>query len=235
MHVCPNGKKYIGITGTSVKRRWMNGFGYASQKLFNRAIQKYGWDNIEHLILFEHLIKEQAEQKEIQLIEECKANDPKYGYNLSGGGKAPRLGLPVSEETRKKLSEANKGEKNYFYGKSLKGKDNWHYGRKASEEARKNMSEAQKAKVGELNNFYGFKHTEESKEKMREVRKGRYEGVDNVRAKAIVQYDLNGNYINRWDCMKLACEALKVKHSHISQCCSGNRKSAYGYRWSYAQ
>ena len=31
MHVSPSGKRYIGITGQDVKKRWGNGIGYESE------------------------------------------------------------------------------------------------------------------------------------------------------------------------------------------------------------
>ena len=59
-----NGKVYIGITYNKPEVRWgSNGIGYKRQ-LFWNAIQKYGWDNFTHEILFES----QAYQKEIELI-----------------------------------------------------------------------------------------------------------------------------------------------------------------------
>ena len=64
MHVSPSGKRYIGITGQSVERRWGNGTGYKNCISFNRAIAKYGWDNIKHIILYSGLSKEDAERKE---------------------------------------------------------------------------------------------------------------------------------------------------------------------------
>ena len=65
-----NGKVYIGITSRSVKRRWgNNGKQYLyDNSRFANAIQKYGWDNFEHEILFEGLSKKEACQKEIELI-----------------------------------------------------------------------------------------------------------------------------------------------------------------------
>jgi len=47
-----NGKKYIGITSLNPPdRRWRNdGSGYHGGYLKN-AINKYGWDNFEHIIL----------------------------------------------------------------------------------------------------------------------------------------------------------------------------------------
>ena len=53
VHVFPNGKRYVGITGRPVKERWKNGSGYHGQVVEN-AIKKYGWDNIKHEILHEN-------------------------------------------------------------------------------------------------------------------------------------------------------------------------------------
>lgn len=87
-HLFPNGKSYIGITGTSVHKRWRNGEGYKHQPKMKRAIDKYGWDNIQHNILAEGLTKEEAEEKEKELIAEF--NSIECGYNVSIGGKLSR-------------------------------------------------------------------------------------------------------------------------------------------------
>ena len=55
MHICPNNKRYIGITGQVVEKRWNHGEGYSHQRLFYRAILKYGWDNIQHLIIKDNI------------------------------------------------------------------------------------------------------------------------------------------------------------------------------------
>lgn len=73
-------------------------------------------------------------------------------------GNNPFYGKTHSEETKKKMREAKKGERNPFYGKSL------------SKEHRKKISEANKVKMtGEKNPMYGRKHSEETKKKMREA------------------------------------------------------------------
>lgn len=52
MHVNKiNSKVYVGITSKKPEERWQKGQGYNSQKYFYRAIQKYGWDSFEHIIL----------------------------------------------------------------------------------------------------------------------------------------------------------------------------------------
>jgi group I intron endonuclease len=106
MHTCPNGKKYIGITGQDVKKRWNYGHGYDSQ-LFGRAVKKYGWENITHEILFDGLTLDEAYQRERESIASFKAKDPKHGYNCDNGG-AGADGHVVSDKTRKYMSEHTK-------------------------------------------------------------------------------------------------------------------------------
>lgn len=108
MHICPNGKKYIGITKQEPNKRWKNGVGYSEQKLFYRAIKKYGWQNIEHKILLEKTTKQQAEEKEIELIKKYKSNNPNYGYNIDNGGNT--IGS-FSQEHCEKISKALTGRK----------------------------------------------------------------------------------------------------------------------------
>ena len=52
-----NNKVYIGITKKHVNDRWgRNGVGYKNNaKAFYSAIEKYGWDNFYHEVLYEHL------------------------------------------------------------------------------------------------------------------------------------------------------------------------------------
>ena len=85
-HTTPNNKVYIGITCQTPKERWQRGKGYKSQPYFYNAIQKYGWDNIKHEILYTGLTQEEAHQKEIELIKEYQSNHHSRGYNISGGG-----------------------------------------------------------------------------------------------------------------------------------------------------
>ena len=144
MHKCPNGKVYIGITSRRPKARWVCGNGYIKNEHFYRAIQKYGWENIEHIIVEQNLSKNDAAELEIKLIKEYKSNDYKFGYNMSSGGEFGGSGVIVSQETRAKLSQKRKGRKLPEYVKnkiseSLKG----HY---ISEETKKKISQSIKKK-----------------------------------------------------------------------------------------
>ena len=112
-HLFPNGKRYIGITKQRLAIRFKNGYGYQRCPIMWKAIQKYKWRNIEHNVLFENLTKEEAETKEIELIAKYKSNDRKFGYNIANGGNC--IGT-VSEETKKIISNKNKGKPNKYKG-----------------------------------------------------------------------------------------------------------------------
>lgn len=135
MHISPSNKRYIGITNRKPNERWRNGNGYKHNKHFTNAINKYGWDNFEHIIIAKRLDKETACWLEIELIKIWDATNPNKGYNISlgGGGTYKR-----SEETKRKLSEQRKG-------KGI-GKDNPNYGNHWSEEQRKIASDREKEK-----------------------------------------------------------------------------------------
>ena len=115
-HTSPSGKVYIGVTSRKPEVRWGNGRNYSENEYFTRAIKKYGWENFEHEILETGLSKEDAEQKEIELIAMYKSNQREFGYNIENGGS---LGNKHSEYTKLKISEALKGEKNPRYGKKF--------------------------------------------------------------------------------------------------------------------
>lgn len=50
----------------------------------------------------------------------------------------------------------------------------------------------------------------------------------------VEQYDKNNNYLKTFDSIAEAQKYLGIKESHISDCCSGKRKTDHGYIWKYA-
>ena len=178
IHISPSGKRYIGITSTSVEKRWANGKGYPNNKHFTSAIEKYGWDNFEHIIIATDLLEEQAKEMEIELIAKYDSTNQDKGYNHSLGGEGAN-GYKHTEESKRKMSEAKKGK--------YDGENNPMYGKTFSKEHRRKISESQKGKTlseehkrkisetisGENHPWYGKKHTEETKRKMSEAKKGK--------------------------------------------------------------
>ena len=156
IHTCPNEKKYVGLTTAEPKKRWgLNGAKYKSNKHFYRAIQNFGWDNIDHQV-FEVDTKEEMFFLEKYFISYYQTNKNEFGYNKSSGGENGGVGCHRSEETKRKMSEANKGRISNRKGK--------HH----SEESKKKISESQKG-----NQYHkGKPHSEETKKKISEVKKG---------------------------------------------------------------
>ena len=205
IHIFPNNKVYIGMTCQEPKERWKRGKAYKENRHLYNAINKYGWDNIEHKILFDNLEKEDAELKEINLIKEYKANDNQYGYNIEYGG---CHNGKTSEQTRRKISMANKGKHN---------------------------SPATEFKKGQPGN--GIVITEEMKKKISEKNKGKHasvktefkKGHKSFSAKKVLCIETNTVY----NTIKEAGEDTSTMACHISEVCKNKRESAGGLHWKY--
>ena len=79
-------KYYVGITFRSFHLRCgTNGNCYKGSH-FRNAINKYGWNNILHIVITDKLSKQQAYELEKLVISYLHSNNNKYGYNISGGG-----------------------------------------------------------------------------------------------------------------------------------------------------
>lgn len=231
-HTSPSGKVYIGITAANPVKRWGGqGQGYYGQ-VFYRAIEKYGWENIQHEILFSGLSKWQAEQKEAELIKQCKSTNPKYGYNIADGGYATKTGRVVSAETRVKISKANTGKQAWNKGRhwskevrrkisqSHKGIVPWNKGVPRTEEEKKKMSEARKG-ISPWNK--GKKFTEEQSRRHSERQLAQHRG------KPVMCLETGSTYY----CSLEAERETGVDHSGIYKCCLGKRKTAGKKHWQF--
>jgi group I intron endonuclease len=131
----PNNKKYIGKTEKSLDvrlRSHRHGAKYIYNRLYN-AIRKYGWENIKIEILCECETTAQLNESEKSLIRQNKSDEIEFGYNQRSGGD----GGFHSKETKEKISQKNKGDKNGMFGKTSPNK-----GKKASEELKQKLSDS---------------------------------------------------------------------------------------------
>lgn len=215
-HTFPNGKVYIGITCQKPEFRWRkDGSGYKPNpnyhtKMWN-AITKYGWENVEHEILYENLSKEEAENLEIEIISKYDSTNDKYGYNISIGGNSPTL----TDEIRNKISVARKGNNYGYFGENAPM-----YGKHHSDETKKKMSNSAK---GKNNSMYNIHPTEEMKNYQREIRKDI--------SKEIKQIDYDGNVVNTFPSIHYASNITGISRVGISWCVNGKQKTAGGYVW----
>lgn len=105
-----NNKIYIGQTRQfpPSKRFGNSGNNYYKSPYFFYAIQKYGWDNFEHIYIEQVTTQEEADLAEQKWIEYYNSNNQLYGYNLSPGGSGTHT---FSLETIEKIRQANIGLK----------------------------------------------------------------------------------------------------------------------------
>lgn len=83
-------------------------------------MSKYGFDHFFFTILVDNIkTKKELDKKEREYIQKYQSLISQNGYNIELGGNS--IGKH-SEETKRKISEAQLGEKNHMYGK--KGKLN---------------------------------------------------------------------------------------------------------------
>ena len=168
----------------------------------------------------------------------------KYLTNFTWGGEGSS-GYKFSEESKRKMSESQKGKqagKNHpLYGKhhteeskrknseAHKGKIPWNKGKKASEEVKRKMSEAQKGRVAWNKGKKGIYHcSDETKLKMSKAGKGRKcseetkkKMSENSCKKQEVICITTGKI---FDCIKDAEKHYKC--SNISACCRKKIQSA---------
>jgi len=217
-----NGKIYIGQTKQKPEKRWDGGRGYIDCSKFYNAILKYGWDNFEHIILFQNLTFEQANLKEEQLIAYYNTTNDNFGYNIKKGGQNKNH----SEETKRKIGQANKislkgnkwsKEQKEIISKMFTGEGNPFYGKHHTEETKKLISEHRKGKLsGSEHPMYGKHHSKQDLEKMSENRKSKG-------GKKVICIE-TGEIFN---CMMDAARQCGLKTSAgIGQCCIGKAKSA---------
>lgn len=250
-HTSPSGKVYIGITMQSTKERWKSGKGYKHCIKFYSAINKYGWENIKHEVLLQDQTEEAAKYTEKYLIKWYKTHN--ISYNITDGGEGC-VGKPVSEETKRKISE--KAKQRY-----KKSKHPW-TGRHQTQEAKDIISKKAKEryKNGQVPSMKGKHHSEETKQllskkfkgtpsptkgmkmpqefcdKISKAKKGIAPamsrekvllGAKHAREKLIKkvhQFDLNGNYIQTFDSVTDACFSLGKERQTTSICAACSGK-----------
>lgn len=101
------GERYIGATKNSLGKRKSDHYGYAKywggRSPFHRAIIKYGIEVFVFSVLSHCETVEDAILAEVRAISEIK---PEYNRTRGGDG---NLGNELSNESRKKIADANRG------------------------------------------------------------------------------------------------------------------------------
>lgn len=214
-------KKYFGITCQGYKKRWgKGGINYKGQLVYN-AIEQYGWCNIKHYILFKDLTREEAEQKEIELIARYNTTDRRYGYNVSAGGDTPLL-IGANNPNSIKIVCINTGE---VFETINEAADKYNICRKCISDCCKDKQSiaGNHPDTGERMIWqYYDEWLIAPKEHIIDYTKAESE-------KRVVCIETGIIYNN----MVEAAKSIKVKRSCISSVCRGKQHTSGGYHWAY--
>lgn len=174
-----------------------------------------------------------------------------------------RIGRHPTEDTRRKMSESNKGEKNGFYGKhhSLEtrkrwsekrkgkrlsdlayirsretciGKPAWNRGISPSDETRRKISAGNKGKKVSLETRKKLSDALKGRKIRPEiVEKMRRSQLNNKSSMAVVQYDKNMNFVAEYKSTRDASRITGFSSGNISRCCNGKLKTVKGFIWRF--
>ncbi len=239
-----NGKKYCGMTN-NIESRWRcNGIGYKPPKdrdtnrPFWNAIQKYGWENFEHKVIFELKTQELACEKEKEIIKALNLTNREKGYNVAEGGNGGRIYLEHPRGMKNKpQTEYNNEccrqrflENNPMYNGVVWGVTHEHpkgfKGKHHSEESKQKMREKLQGKTfsKERNekiskSLKGRTFSSEHKSKISNVRKekGIAKGGKNPSAKKVKVTFKSGEF-KIYDCTKDCKEDLGISQSIYDKC-----------------
>lgn len=151
------------------------------------------------------IVKKRAEKYGIKLNLRNGWDGKKHTAEYKQKMSEVMTGRIVSEETRKKLSEAMKGREP----------------KPMSEETRQKLSNSLKGRV----------FSDEWKQRLSASLTGKPKISER---KPVRQIDKTTNEtIAEWSCIKDAANTLGIAHADISKCCKGKAKTCGGYKWEY--
>lgn len=121
---------------------------------FHHAINKYGFENFIFEIIAHVDGKHNADFLERSFIEKYNSTDDAHGYNMSFGGEG-NIGLKHTDEAKKRVGIKNKGKLPWNKGISAgKGVKRSNETRKKISDSRKGNKNPMYGKSGVLNPFY---------------------------------------------------------------------------------
>ena len=186
-HVTPDKMYYFGAT-SNIKRRWKNNGAEYKGTSLQPYIEKFGWDNIQHIVLFREQTKENALWIENFLIETAREdgvciNKQRSGLVSKEEGYQQQISKHHYEQNREKILEQDKQyykqnkdkilehKREYRQQNKDKIKQYYEQNKDKKREYNREYYEQNKDKISEHNRQY----RQQNKEKIQERKKQYYE------------------------------------------------------------
>lgn len=221
-----NNKKYIGQTQQTLKQRISNHLSKTGKKYyFQNALFKYGIDNFNIEILENISSKTKSELKnklnnrEKFYIKKYKTTDSNYGYNLTKGGEynSINIGRKIYQFDLLTGNLIREYESMVDAAQAITGSDN--------------TNNLYICALHQTKQAYGFMweftpecHRKYVKPKPQERPKQKV---------PIIQYDIYGNIIKKWNSLKDAAKYCEIDNTTITQCCQGKISTIKNNVWRY--
>lgn len=236
-----NNKIYIGQTKTSLIKRWSGHKSKSrndSKLALHSAIRLYGIENFFIELLDTALNLEEANKKEIELINQYNSKCPN-GYNMVDGGSVEFLNasLPKTKEHKKKIQFKHmKSAKPIIQFDIATGKilNEWSSGK---EILRGGFNRANIIKICKSNKKFGYIY------EYGWCYKDFYDSITNKNLLITINYNPHGRTIK---CLDMDKNLVKIYHkitdaakelncnpSSIADCLNGRAKTCKGYKWEY--
>lgn len=252
-----NGKKYIGKTINEIERKYCHKKCSKNPKqYFHKAVKKYGWDNFRYNVIYRrnYISRKDAnfdlDLMEILSISEYNTTNHLIGYNIGfgGGGSNGNKGKEVSEETRLKISSANKSvihDKQWIEKVAEKHKKSvLQYSLNGEYIKTFDCLTSASIEAGNTEKVSAISAVCKGKRKSAYGYIWKYEGDNNKiitpykhlkPKRRIGKFDLSDNLIAEYDSMTDAAKNTTYYVANISKCCRGEVKSAYGFIWKFLE
>ena len=224
-----NEKIYVGKSINIKLRKKAHENSFVRKQAVNihlqRAVDKYGIENFEFIIL-EEVVLNTVNEKEQYWINYLKSYDEKFGYNKTMGGDGGDLTI----ETKFKISQTSPNRK-VVYQFNSKGKliKKWNGVRDIERELKYLSSTISKACAINTNNnsAYGFywSYNDDS---------SNFYGIGQENNKLQVQqFSLEGELIKTWSSISIAAKETNSSKSSIIRCCKNKQKTCNNFIWKY--
>lgn len=252
-----NGKQYVGQAKDFKQREneWRCLKHHYAGVLINNAREKYGLSNWKVNIVRECNTQDELNRWEMYYIEELKTKTPN-GYNLTDGGE--------TSSGYKRTNESIERSKYYGMYESTFRKTvlqydldgnfvkEWISASACKREGGYNQGAVSECCRGDRRRYKNFMwkykendeippkiepyNTELTHKLKSDAQKGKKQTVKQrmKRAKPIYQCDMDGNIIKWWFAANEAAKQLGIFQSNIWHVLNGNKKTAGGFKWKYA-
>ena len=194
------------------------------------AIKKYGWDNIEHIVLYEGLTDEEATEIEINLIEQYKSTDKEHGYNISRGGDLWMKGVRHSKEHNQKISDSHK-KRVCSYSRDGRLVATYESIMDAAESVKGSFRVISSCCNGTKKSGYGhiWRFENDAFDKYEtENKKG------GVKGNPVIVFNLEGEILGSFLTAKAASKATGIREDVIGWICKGMKEEKNGLVFRYA-